>query len=237
MRPRTSLGRRLQADRRFRIVFCAGCTLVMNLLYGVGHAVFGVLDASAWLLTMGAYHILLGVMRFGAVLTERRHGSERFVMRFCGGMLMVLALVLGASTVLMAAGSPLPPQVKGVLADCGFTSPKAIILKVIRQLKLPSKLLYPFVRLGARLFGGFDLEAGSALETVKHATVPVIFFHGEDDDFVPMQMSEENFQACTGRKKLVITPGAGHGLCYPVDPDGYLHALREFFGPELSTKD
>ena len=60
MRPRTSLGRRLQADRRFRIVSCAGCTLVVNLLYGVGHAVFGVLDASAWLLTMGAYHILLG---------------------------------------------------------------------------------------------------------------------------------------------------------------------------------
>ena len=100
MRPRTSLGRRLQADRRFRIVSCAGCTLVVNLLYGVGHAVFGVLDASAWLLTMAAYHILLGVMRFGAVLTERRHGSERFVMRFCGGMLMALALVMGASTVL-----------------------------------------------------------------------------------------------------------------------------------------
>ena len=100
MRPRTTLGRRLQGDRRFRIVFSAGCTLVMNLLYGLAHGVFGVLDASAWLLTMAAYHILLGVMRFGAVLTERRRGSERFVMRFCGGMLMVLALVLGASTVL-----------------------------------------------------------------------------------------------------------------------------------------
>lgn len=100
MRPLTALGRRLAADRRFRIVFSAGCTLVMNLLYGLGHAVFGVLDASAWLLVMAAYHILLGVMRFGAVLTEKRQSSERFVMRLCGGMLMALALVLGASTVL-----------------------------------------------------------------------------------------------------------------------------------------
>ena len=100
MHPRTTLGRRLQGDRRFRIVFSAGCTLVMNLLYGLAHGIFGVLDASAWLLTMAAYHILRGVMRFGAVLTERRRGSERFVMRFCGGMLMVLALVLGASTAL-----------------------------------------------------------------------------------------------------------------------------------------
>ena len=47
---------------------------------------------------MAAYYILLGVMRFGAVLTERKHTSERFVMRFCGGMLMALSLVMGAAT-------------------------------------------------------------------------------------------------------------------------------------------
>lgn len=98
--PRTVLGRRLQEDRRFRIVFFAGCTLVINLFYGIAHVAFGIVDASVWLLTIAAYHILLGVMRFGTVLTERRRGSERFVMRFCGGMLMALALVLGGSTVL-----------------------------------------------------------------------------------------------------------------------------------------
>lgn len=99
-RPRTRLGQHLAADRRFRIVFFAGCTLAVNILYGLAHAVFGVLDASAWLLVLAAYHILLGVMRFGAVLTEKRQSSERFVMRLCGGMLMALALVMGASTAL-----------------------------------------------------------------------------------------------------------------------------------------
>lgn len=90
----------MQDDRRFRIVFSAGCTLVINLVYGLGHAVFGVMEASSWLLVMAAYHILLGVMRFGAVLTERRHTSESFVMRFCGGMLTALAVILGISTAL-----------------------------------------------------------------------------------------------------------------------------------------
>lgn len=99
-RARTALGRRMQDDRRFRIVFSAGCTLVINLVYGLGHAVFGVMEASSWLLVMAAYHILLGVMRFGAVLTERRHTSECFVMRFCGGMLTALAVILGVSTAL-----------------------------------------------------------------------------------------------------------------------------------------
>jgi len=150
--------------------------------------------------------------------------------------IILTGISMGASTVLMAAGSPLPSQVKGVLADCGFSSAKAIICKVIHQLKLPAPLIYPFVRLGARIFGGFDLEALSAAEAVKNATVPVIFFHGENDAFVPAQMSQENFHACGSRKMLVTTPGAGHGLCYPVDPEGYLAALQDFFGPDLSAK-
>ena len=148
--------------------------------------------------------------------------------------IILTGISMGASTVLMAAGYPLPPQVKGVLADCGFSSAKAIICQVIRQLKLPPRLVYPFIRLGAKLFGGFDLEAFSAVDAVKQATVPIIFFHGDDDSFVPAHMSQENFDACASRKQLVITPGAGHGLCYPVDPQGYLKALREFFGPELT---
>ena len=148
--------------------------------------------------------------------------------------IILTGISMGASTVLMAAGSPLPEQVKGVLADCGFSSAKDIICKVIRQLKFPSKLVYPFVRLGAWVFGGFDLESFSALEAVTKATVPVIFFHGEEDAFVPAEMSRENFDACASRKAFITTPGAGHGLCYPVDPEGYLQALRDFFGSELS---
>ena len=97
-RARTAVGQRLQDDRRFRIVASAAATLAMNLLYGTGHAVLGLMDGSVWLLIMAAYYILLGMMRFGAVLTERKHASERFVMRFCGGMLMALALVMGAAT-------------------------------------------------------------------------------------------------------------------------------------------
>ena len=148
--------------------------------------------------------------------------------------IILTGISMGASTVLMAAGSPLPEQVKGVLADCGFSSAKDIICKVIRQLKFPSKLVYPFVRLSAWVFGGFDPESFSAVEAVTKATVPVIFFHGEEDAFVPAEMSRENFDACASRKAFITTPGAGHGLCYPVDPEGYLQALRDFFGSELS---
>lgn len=142
--------------------------------------------------------------------------------------LILTGISMGASTVLMAAGKELPPQVMGVLADCGFSTAKDIICKVIRQMKLPVKLAYPFVRLAAKIFGGFDLEAYSALEAMKTCKIPVIFFHGDSDDFVPWQMSQANYDACSAPKKLVLVPGAGHGLGYLVEPEKYLQALRDF---------
>lgn len=150
--------------------------------------------------------------------------------------IILTGISMGASTVLMAAGNPLPRQVKGVLADCGFSCSRDIIRKVIRQLKLPLWPVYPLIRLGARLYGRFDPESYSAVDAVKKATIPVIFFHGKDDAFVPYEMSKENYEACASRKELVVIPGAGHGLSYLADPEGYLKALGEFFGPELSAK-
>lgn len=148
--------------------------------------------------------------------------------------IILTGISMGASTVLMVSDKDLPPNVLGILADCGFSSAKDIIKKVIRQMGLPAEVSYPFVKLGAKLFGHFDLEECSAVEAVKNATVPVIFFHGDGDDYVPWEMSRINYEACTSRKKLVTIPRAGHGLSYPVAPETYLNALREFFGEEAS---
>lgn len=148
--------------------------------------------------------------------------------------IILTGISMGASTVLTAGGQPLPQNVIGILADCGYTSAKDIIYQVIRQMGLPPKISYPFVKLGARLFGHFDLDETSPIEAVKRCAVPVIFFHGESDDFVPCDMSRENFEACASRKRLVTIPGAGHGLSYAVDPQRYLEELRDFFGPEAS---
>ena len=90
------------------------------------------------------------------------------------------------------------------------------------------------MKLGAKLFGRFDPEADTPLEALKGAKVPVIFFHGESDDMVPCCMSKACFDACASRKHLVTVPGAGHGLSYAMDPEGYLKELGDFFGPEAS---
>ena len=154
---------------------------------------------------------------------EQRFGPE--------AKIILTGISMGAATVLMAAAKPLPKTVVGVLADCGYTSAREIIHKTIREMQLPVKLSYPFVKLGARLYGGFDLEEMPPIEAVKHIPVPVFFIHGEDDDFVPCDMSRQNYEACAApRKRLFTVPGAGHGLGYPMLPKEYIDALKEFFG-------
>jgi hypothetical protein len=84
---------------------------------------------------------------------------------------------MGATTVLLASGKKLPENVIGVLADCGYTSAKAIIQKVIRDLKLPDKLLYPIVRLGALIYGGSKLNlVGAPTQLINVIIGTVVFF-------------------------------------------------------------
>lgn len=148
--------------------------------------------------------------------------------------ILLTGISMGASTVVMAGGRELPPNVIGILADCGYSTAREIMEVVIGKMGLPPKLCYPFVRLAARIYGGFRLEEYSPMVALKTCTVPVIFFHGEDDDFVPYWMSKQMYDACPTRKKLVTIPGAGHGLAFPVAPELYLRELKDFFGPEAS---
>ena len=153
---------------------------------------------------------------------------DYIVNRWPEAKVILTGISMGASTVLTAAGNDLPDNVVYVLADCGYSSAKAIIKKVIRMMKLPPNLAYPFVKLGAGIYGHFDLEETSPIEAMAKCKVPVIFFHGDQDDFVPCEMSVENYEACIAKKRLVVVPGAGHGLSYMIEPERYLEELREF---------
>ncbi len=143
--------------------------------------------------------------------------------------IILTGISMGASTVLIAASGDLPKNVIGVLADCGYTSAKNIIKKVISGMKLPTFICYPLVKLGARLFGRFNLEEIAPDKVLRNCKIPVILFHGEKDDFVPYQMSEINYSFINSKKKLIKIPSASHGLCYPVAPEYYIEQVKAFF--------
>lgn len=150
--------------------------------------------------------------------------------------IIITGISMGAATVMMASSMDLPKNVIGTLADCGYSSPKDIIKKVIKQIHLPTFIFYPLIKLGAKLFGKFNLEEYSPYESVQKSKVPIIFIHGSIDNFVPCYMSEKLYKVCNTRKELVIIPEAGHGLAYLVEPEMYLTALENFFKQEVTNR-
>lgn len=137
---------------------------------------------------------------------------------------------MGAATVLMAADQGLPANVRGIVADCPYSSPKEIICKVGKDTGFNPKLMYPIVRLGARLFGHFDPESADAIRAVKETPVPILLIHGEDDRFVPCEMSEAIRQANPDAITRYTFPNAAHGNSYMYDTERYRKLVLDFMG-------
>ncbi len=147
---------------------------------------------------------------------KKTYGEDKRI--FIGGMSM------GSSTVMMA--SDIVDGVSGIVADCGFTSPKEIVQIVAKKrFKLP-KWCVTLVGLFARVFGGFDY-AYSSKTSLSKTKVPILFIHGSKDDFVPCYMTEENFDACSSKKAKIIASGAPHGYSFLFAPDKIKNAIEK----------
>lgn len=169
--------------------------------------------------------ITFGLQERYDCLSWVEYARERFGERT---PIFITGVSMGAATVLMASDLPLPKNVAGILADCPYSSPRAIIRKVCGDMHLPPRLMYPFICLGARLFGRFQLTSFGAVDAVKEAKVPILLVHGGQDHFVPGDMSREILENCVGAAELVIFPEAGHAMSYLMDPERYQTVQKEF---------
>ena len=159
---------------------------------------------------------------------NRTHGMDNV---FLGGMSM------GASTLQFAAGEELPHNVRGITADCGFSSPAEILAHIIRRdFHLPPKLVLPLMEVWARILGGFSFYECNSRETLSRSKTPILFIHGKADDFVPSCMSEFGFAACASEKELLLVDDAGHGRSYLYEPERLRNALTDFFKRNLSEE-
>lgn len=135
---------------------------------------------------------------------------------------------MGSASVLMSLATPLPDNVKGVIADCGFTSPYDQFAHVLQRKGVPRQPMMTLVQLYARLFAGFGFRDCSTVDALRQSHLPVLFVHGEQDELVPVRFTVENYGACAGEKQLVTVPDAGHGTSYIFASTQCQTALREF---------
>lgn len=160
------------------------------------------------------------------------HGYREVPVYLCG-------VSMGASTVLMTAGFDLPENVHGIIADCGFTSPHAIWKHVVENnLRLHyDDMMSSFADEMCRAKIQFGSKDYSCLDAMAECKVPVLFIHGTDDTFVPVEMTYENYKACVSPKRLLVVPGAGHGMSYVIDRELYEQTIRQFWTDFDRTAD
>lgn len=147
---------------------------------------------------------------------------------------ILCGLSMGASTMLYLADAPLPDNVKGIIADCGFTSPKEIMSRVYQKVThLPPEPAVWAAGLFTRLFAGFRLTQKDSRKTLKKNSLPILLIHGTADDFVPCEMTQQSYAACGGPKDLLLVPGAEHGVSFLVEPELYSNRVRSFIAQYL----
>ncbi len=157
----------------------------------------------------------------------------RWVIENCGEDVQILlhGISMGGATVLMTSGLTLPSQVKGIISDCGFTSPKEVFTHVLKtMIHLPA---FPIMQISDKMnrkLAGYGLDECNAAREVQKATVPILLIHGSGDTFVPCHMCEEIYENCASPKQKLIVEGAAHAESYYKETKVYEDALDKFIG-------
>ena len=138
--------------------------------------------------------------------------------------IVIHGVSMGSATVmLMSSDENLPENVKLTVADCGYTSAWDEFTYKLADLKIPEKPLLPIVNAINIKKAGYDFKKDTnALESVKHARLPMLFIHGGADNFVPTFMVYLLFDACSHPvKDMMIVDGADHASSYVVGTQQY----------------
>ena len=148
--------------------------------------------------------------------------------------LIVSGLSMGASTMLYLADHELPHNVKGIIADCGFTSPWDILAVIFKRvIHLPAAPTLVITDLIARIVVGFGLKEKDTRRSLANSHLPVFMIHGTEDGFVPCEMTQQGYAACTGEKQLLLAEGADHGVSFLVAKERYTEIINDFLDQHI----
>lgn len=156
-----------------------------------------------------------------------KYANERFDMK---KDIVLYGVSMGGATVLMASGlDEIPSSVKGVIADCAFTSPYDVFAHILkRDYKLPPFPIMNITDELCRRRAGYGFSDYSTLTAMKKTKIPTLFIHGREDNFVPLWMSKKNYEVCGAPKDLLIVDNAGHGASYYENPKLYENKVTQF---------
>lgn len=137
---------------------------------------------------------------------------------------------MGAGTVMIASSKKnLPKNVKLIIEDCGYTSAwDQFSAQLKERYKLRDFPVLYISSLISKIRAGYFFSEASPLEAVKKSSVPILFIHGDDDDFVQYYMHDVLYDAATCEKEKLVVHGAGHCRSKDIEPEIYWDTVSKF---------
>lgn len=142
--------------------------------------------------------------------------------------IVLYGVSMGGATVMNVAGENIPHQVKAIIEDCGYTSVWDLFKAHIDMSNLESEIALRMASFATRLRAGYAIEDDQPIEQVKKSKVPILFIHGDQDDFVPFSMLDDLYNAANCEKQKLIIQGAGHANSCSVNTKLYYQTIFDF---------
>lgn len=142
--------------------------------------------------------------------------------------IILYGVSMGGATVMNVAGEKIPKQVKAIIEDCGYTSVWDVFKTHINMNEVESEIALHMASFVTKMRAGYYLEDVKPIEQVKKSQTPILFIHGNQDNFVPFSMLDELYQAANCQKEKLVVEGAGHANSCSVGEDIYYQTIYRF---------
>lgn len=160
---------------------------------------------------------------------DLRNWVKYVINRFGSNVQVFLhGISMGAAAVLMAS-SIMPKNVRGIIADCGFTSVYEIFEYVLkRDYHLPKFPIIYLTNIMSKIRAGYGYKDVNTTAEIARSDIPILFIHGENDEFVPLWMTMKNYSHCKAYKELFIVRESEHAESHYIDKKGYERRILTF---------
>lgn len=115
---------------------------------------------------------------------------------------------MGAVAAILAAAED--PRVRALVLDSPFADLGDLVDSQMARHHLPPALLRKPLFLLAGWRAGFDPDGVRPERAIPRVTIPILLFHGDSDELVPLEHAHRLEKAARGPVTFVPIPGAGH---------------------------
>lgn len=136
---------------------------------------------------------------------------------------------MGATTVDSMADKGLK-NVKAIISDCAYDNAEAIYTHLMKvEYGLGKFPLVNALNVVCKIRAGYYLSDANIISNVANSQVPILYFHGNEDTFVPVSMSKKLYAATPKHlRDICIVDKAGHGAAIIVENENYINRMKAF---------